>query len=65
MFSAVTGQGEPPFGTKLGTQEDEVKWNTSAKNRAPEMLLQEGTYSGNICSDNWLLMLWAENPKHP
>ena len=27
--------GEAPFDTQLGTLEDEIKWNTSAKNHVP------------------------------
>ena len=38
--------GEAPFDTKLGTQEDEVKWNTSAKNYAPGMFDEKGRAAG-------------------
>jgi len=57
MFLTVTGQGEAPIDTKLNTQEDQVKWNTFAKNHAPGMFLQEGTCGGNIHPINRLLML--------
>ena len=49
--------GESPFDTKLGTQEDEVKWNTSAKNCAPGMFVREGMCGVNKCSINWLVTL--------
>jgi len=49
--------GEAPIDIKLDTQEDQVKSNTSAKNCAPGMFLQEGICGGNIPSVNWLLTL--------
>ena len=45
--------GEAPIGTKHGTEEDKVKWNTSAKNRTPGMFGHEYMYG---CSDNWLFI---------
>ena len=38
--------GEAPFDTKLGTQEDEVKWNTSAKIVLQDCSDKKGHVSG-------------------